>query len=113
MHTRREMLIRTITGVGVAALGIPPVSANEWHSQFSTLNFGVVSSENEADRLARYQAFVAYLERRLQVAIRMHQATDYAGTIEALKARKLAFADPNSTSAFVAPSFFLRSGVYE
>jgi phosphonate transport system substrate-binding protein len=35
-------------------------------------------------------------------------ATDYAGTIEALKARKLAFADPNSASAFVAPSCFLR-----
>jgi phosphonate transport system substrate-binding protein len=56
------------------------------------LNFGVVSSENEADRIARYKAFVAYSERRLQVPIKMHQATDYAGTIEALKARKLEFA---------------------
>jgi phosphonate transport system substrate-binding protein len=131
------------------------------------LNFGVVSSENEADRIARYKGFVAYVERRLQMPIKMHQATDYAGTIEALKARKLefarfgaasyaqawlitggkvepivveadsegsvsyhsviavkadspyqslddlkdkalAFADPNSTSGFVAPSYFLR-----
>ena len=167
MHTRREMLISTITGLGVATLGIPRVHAQEWRSQFSTLNFGVVSSENEADRITRYKAFVAYMEQRLQVPIRMHQATDYAGTIEALKARKLelarfgaasyaqawlitggkvepivvetdnegsvayhsviavkadspfrsledlkgkslAFADPNSTSAFVAPSYFLR-----
>ena len=136
-------------------------------ANFSTLNFGVVSSENEADRITRYKAFVAYMEQHLQVPIRMHQATDYAGTIEALKARKLelarfgaasyaqawlitggkvepivvetdnegsvayhsviavkadspfrsledlkgkslAFADPNSTSAFVAPSYFLR-----
>jgi len=92
MQTRREMLISTITGLGVAALGIPWVRANEWRSQFSTLNFGVVSSENEADRIARYKAFVAYLERRLQVPIKMHQATDYAGTIEALKARKLELA---------------------
>ena len=167
MQTRREMLISTITGLGVAALGIPWVRANEWRSQFSILNFGVVSSENEADRIARYKAFVAYLEHCLQLPIKMHQATDYAGTIEALKARKLelarfgaaayaqawlitggkvepivveadsegsvayysviavkvdspyrsiedlkgkslAFADPNSTSAFVAPSYFLR-----
>lgn len=81
------MLISTITGLGVAALGIPWVRANEWRSQFSILNFGVVSSENEADRIARYKLLVAYLEHRLQVPIKMHQATDYAGTIEALKAR--------------------------
>jgi phosphonate transport system substrate-binding protein len=167
MLTRREMLIGSMTGLGVAALRIPLVRGNDWRSQFSTLNFGVVSSENEADRIVRYKAFVAYLERRLQVPLKMHQATDYAGTIEALKARKLefarfgaasyaqawlitggkvepivvesdsegsvayhsviavkaespyqslddvkgkslAFADPNSTSGFVAPSYFLR-----
>ena len=92
MRTRREMFISTITGLGIAALGIPWVRANEWRSQLSTLNFGVVSIENEADHIARYKAFVAYLERRLQVHIKMHQATDYAGTIEALKARKLEMA---------------------
>jgi phosphonate transport system substrate-binding protein len=161
------MLISTITGLGVAALGMRWVSANEWRRQVSTLNFGVVSSENEADRIVRYKAFGAYVGQRLQVPVRMHQATDYAGTIEALKARKLefarfgaasyaqawlitggkvepivveadsegsvayhsviavkadspyrsiedlqgkslAFADPNSTSGFVAPSYFLK-----
>jgi phosphonate transport system substrate-binding protein len=110
---------------------------------------------------------VAYIERSLRVPLKMHQATDCAGTIEALKARKLefarfgpaaygqawlitggkvepivvetdsdglvgyhavvvvkvdspyksledlkgkafAYADPNSTSGFVASSFFLR-----
>jgi phosphonate transport system substrate-binding protein len=167
MLTRRNMLISTMTGLGVAALGIPFVRATDWRGKFSALNFGVVSSENEADRIARYKAFVAYIERRLRVPLKMHQATDYAGTIEALKARKLelarlgaasyaqawlitggkvepivvdtdsdgyvgyhsviavkadssyqslddlkgkslAFADPNSTSGFVAPSYFLR-----
>jgi phosphonate transport system substrate-binding protein len=92
MLTRRDMLISTMPGLGVAALGLPRVSANEWRGQYATLNFGVVSSENEADRIARYKAFVAYLERRLQVPIKMRQATDYAGTIEALKARKLELA---------------------
>jgi phosphonate transport system substrate-binding protein len=161
------MLISTIAGLGVAALGIPFVRANDWRSKLSTLNFGVVSSENEADRIVRYKTFASYMERSLQVSVKMHQATDYAGTIEALKARKLefarfgpaayaqawlitggkvepivvetdsdgfvgyhavvvvkaespytslddlqgksfAYADPNSTSGFVAPSFFLR-----
>jgi ABC transporter, phosphonate, periplasmic substrate-binding protein len=106
--TRRDVLISTIPGSSVAALGIPWVSAAEWHKQLATPNFGVLSSENDTDRIARYKAFVAYLGRRLQLPIKMHQATDYAGTIEAFKARKLAFADPNSTSAFAAPSYFLR-----
>jgi phosphonate transport system substrate-binding protein len=167
MPTRREMLITTGTAMGLAVLGTPWARATDWRGQFSTLNFGVVSSENEADRIIRYKAFVAYLERRLEVPMRMYQATDYAGTIEALKARKLefarfgaasyaqawlvtggkvepivvesdsegsvayhsviavradspyqslqdlkgkslAFADPNSTSGYVAPSYFLR-----
>jgi phosphonate transport system substrate-binding protein len=161
------MLITTVMGLGATTLGLPVAKASDWRGTVSTLNFGVVSSENEADRIARYKGFVAYVERRLQVPIKMHQATDYAGTIEALKARKLefarfgaasyaqawlitggkvepivveadnegsvsyhsviavkadspyqslddlkgkslAFADPNSTSGFVAPSYFLR-----
>jgi phosphonate transport system substrate-binding protein len=161
------MLISTMAGLSMAALGIPCVRANDWRSKLSTLNFGVVSSENEADRIVRYKTFTSYMERILRVSVKMHQATDYAGTIEALKARKLEFArfgpaayaqawlitggkvepivvetdsdgsvgyhavvvvkadspctslddlqgkslaygDPNSTSGFVAPSFFLR-----
>jgi phosphonate transport system substrate-binding protein len=167
MLTRRDMLITTLMGLGVTALDVRLARAADWRSRFSTLNFGVVSSENEADRIARYKTLVAYMEGRLGVPLKMHQATDYAGTIEALKARKLefarfgpaayaqawlitggkvepivvetdsdglvgyhavvvvkaespyksiadlksksfAYADPNSTSGFIAPSFFLR-----
>jgi phosphonate transport system substrate-binding protein len=92
MLTRRDMLITTIMGLGATSLGLPAEKSSDWRGTFSTLNFGVISNENEADRIARYKAFVAYIERRLQVAIKMHQGTDYAGTIEALKARKLEFA---------------------
>lgn len=81
-----------MTGMGAALVGVPHVWANDWRATFPTLNFGVVSSENEADRITRYKPFVAYMEKTLRVALKMHQATDYAGTIEALKARKLEFA---------------------
>lgn len=168
MQTRREMILSPMTGIGAAILGVPSVAkANDWRNQFAALNFGVGSSENEADRIARYTTFVAYMQRTMRAPIKMHQATDYAGTIEALKARKLefarfgpasyaqawlvtggkvepivvetdsdgfvgyhavvavkadspyrsladlkgkafAFADPNSTSGYIAPVFFLR-----
>jgi hypothetical protein len=52
------MLISTMPGLGVAALGVPWVSANERRNEFAALNFGVVSSKNGADRIARYKAFV-------------------------------------------------------
>jgi len=171
MLTRRTLLHCLLTGMGATLVGTPPVWADDWRATFRTLNFGVVSGENEADRIARYKSFVTYMENALRVAMKMHQATDYAGTIEALKARKLefarfgpasyaqawlvtggkveplvveldkdgfgsyhsviavkadspyqslndlkgkalAYADPNSTSGYVAPAYFLReSGV--
>ena len=139
---------------------------------FPELNFGVISSENEADRVSRHQRFLAYMERTLRVKLRMHNATDYAGTVEGLKARKLefarfgpasyaqawlvtggkveplavqtdsdgfagyhaiivvrtdstyqrvedlkskslAFADPNSTSGYVAPNYFLKEAGFD
>jgi hypothetical protein len=43
MLTRRDMLVSTMPGLGVAALGIPWVSANEWRNEFATLNFGLVA----------------------------------------------------------------------
>ena len=168
---RRTFLGSMMTGMGAALIGVPLAWASYWRATFSTLNFGVGSSENEADRIARYKSFVAYMENALRVPLKMHQASDYAGTIEALKARKLeftrfgpasyaqawlvtggkveplvvemdsdgltgyhsviavkadspyqslddlkgktlAYADPNSTSGHIAPAYFLReSGV--
>jgi phosphonate transport system substrate-binding protein len=172
MLTRRTLLRYLMTGMGATLVRLPQVWANDWRTTFPTLNFGVVSGENEADRIARYKTFVTYLEHTMQVAIKMHQATDYAGTIEALKARKLefarfgpasyaqawlvtggkveplvvemdsegftsyhsviavkadspyqslddlkgkalAYADPNSTSGYVAPAYFLHESGFE
>jgi phosphonate transport system substrate-binding protein len=165
--TRREVLIGLTAGLGTLTLRPGAARASSWRASFPMLAFGVISAENEADRTMRHQPLLAYLEKRLGTKMRMHHATEYAGTIEALKARKiefarfgpasyaqawlvtngkvepiacatdtegyaayhsvivvkadspvksledlrgrsLAFADPNSTSGYVAPSFFLR-----
>jgi phosphonate transport system substrate-binding protein len=169
MISRRALLT---SFAATAAVGLRPAhAADDWRRTVTMLNFGVISSENESDRITRHTRLVAYLERTLRVGLRMHHATDYAGTIEALKARKLEFArfgpasyakawlvtggkvepiavemdqngdtgyhsvvavraasayrkiddlegkslawaDPNSTSGYVAPRFFLReSGI--
>lgn len=140
--------------------------AADWRKTYPTVTLGVITSENEADRVTRYKPVRAYLENKLGVKIVWRTATDYAGIIEGvragkvqiarfgpasyakcwmvtngaveplvgdldkdgsfgyysavvvkadspyktiadLKGKKLAFADPNSTSGFQAPSFFL------
>lgn len=90
MISRRAVLASL---AATAAAGLSPALAlADWRRKYATLNFGVISSENETDRIARHTRLTTYLERTLRASLRMHHATDYAGTIEALKARKLEFA---------------------
>jgi phosphonate transport system substrate-binding protein len=137
-----------------------------WQLKYPTVVISAVSSENEADRLARYQHLQEYLSETLGVKVDFYSASDYAGTIEAMAAGKvhigrfgtasyarawrvteggvkavlcdlnpdgssgyhsviwvrkdspyqsiedlagksLAFADPNSTSGFLVPTYYL------
>jgi phosphonate transport system substrate-binding protein len=146
--------------------------AEDWRKQYPKVTLGVITAENEADRLARYKPVRAYLERTLGVEIAWRTATDYAGIIEGVKAKKieiarfgpasyaqcwivtkgeveplvgdideqntfgyhavvivktdspyhslddlkgkkLAFADPNSTSGYQAPRYFLTEAGYD
>ena len=146
-------------------------TAATWRDKYPTVSFSVISSENEADRIARHEKMLAYLEKTLGVKVKMHVATEYAGTIEAMKSGKVefaqfgpasyaaawdvtrgnvepilagtdsagvlgyysviavkadspfkslddlrgksfAFADPNSTSGYLAPTFYLRRQGY-
>lgn len=160
---------RAILAAALAFAAVSPTvaaAADDWRTAYPKLTMGVVTSENEADRIVRYKPVVAYLENTLGVPVEFRNATDYAGVIEALNAGKLqvaglgpaayaqawivsggeveplagqvskdgtfgyhsvvvvrsesphrtiedlrgkkfAFADPNSTSGYQAPSFFL------
>ncbi len=146
--------------------------AADWRAKYPELTLGVITSENESDRLQRYKPVRAYLEKALNVKIKWRAATDYAGIIEGVKAgkievarfgpasyakawlvtkgevvplvgeldnngnfgyfavmvvrkdslyktiddlkgKKLAFADPNSTSGHQAPRYFLTEAGYD
>jgi phosphonate transport system substrate-binding protein len=164
----KSVLALTFWALACLNFGWPaPAWAERWQDTYPTLNFSRISSENEADRITRHKKFLAYLEKAFGVKLKMHVATEYAGTIEALRSKKvefavlgpasyaaaweitgekvepilagtdkfgnlgyhsiigvkkdspyqaiqdlkgksLAFADPNSTSGFVAPSYYLR-----
>jgi len=168
--TRRTLLTAAVALAAVAISGA--TQAGDWQAKHPKLTLGVITSENEADRIARYKPVRAYLEKELGVEIKWRTATDYAGVIEGLKAgkieiarfgpasyakawmvmngkvdplvgeldnsgdfgyhavivvkadspyksiddlrgKKLAFADPNSTSGHQAPRYFLTEAGYD
>lgn len=63
--------------------------AEDWRKQYPELNLGVITSENQADRMDRWQHVADYLSQALGVKVTVRQASDYAGVIEAMKAKKV------------------------
>lgn len=157
---------RAVLGGMAAALAAPSLARAQAGRQ-TTLNVAITPAENQQAALARFQPLADYLRTALNMnEVRLHTANDYAGTIEAFRARRvdfaffgpagyarafevtngntdplvleldengtafyhsvivvradspfrtlddlrgrtLAFADPNSTSGFVVPNFYL------
>ena len=78
--------------LGVSLLWQGVARAEDWRKTYPEITLGVITSENEADRLARYKPVRAYLENALGVKIKWRTATDYAGIIEGVKAKKIEIA---------------------
>lgn len=91
MILRRTFLSLTFGALASAAL-FAPASAQSWRERFKEIRFGISSSENEKDALARYDLFAKYMGDKLGVPVRVLRSTDYAGMIEALNANNLEFA---------------------
>ena len=46
-----------------------------WRAQFREIRYGIISSENERDAIARLQGLAAYSERKLGVPMRVLSAS--------------------------------------
>jgi phosphonate transport system substrate-binding protein len=86
--TRRSLLAGAATLAALPALA----AGGDWKEKYSSLQFGISSSENQRDAVGRYQPFGAYLQKKLGVPVSIVWGTDYAAVIEALHANKLQFA---------------------
>lgn len=86
MISRRIVLAAAAATLAYSVTGMAQAG---WRDTYPELNLGVITSENEADRTARYEPVQAYLEKALDVKIRWRVATDYAGIIEGVKAGKI------------------------
>lgn len=90
--------MRFITATALAALIAAPALAEGWKQDYQVLKFGILSGENEKDRIARYTPFEEYLERELGVEVEIFTAGNYDGVIQALAADQIEFAFLGSSS---------------
>jgi phosphonate transport system substrate-binding protein len=72
--------------LGLLAIATPTVAQDpSWPKE---ITFALLSTENAAEITRRWGPIIAHLERDLKVKVKSVTATDYRGTIEALKFKK-------------------------
>lgn len=92
MLTRRLL----IAGAALAPLTaqaqtpqMPAAGRRAWAQQVPQIRLGLLGGENEADRLGRYEAYRALIERTFGVPVRLFPAADYAGVMQAFGAKQI------------------------
>ena len=78
--------------MGLSMFTASAARAEDWRKQFSEINIGVITEENQSDMLNRWQPVADYLGKTLGVKVTIRPATSYAGVIEAMKAKKIQMA---------------------
>jgi len=69
-----------------------------WKDDYQVINFGILSSENEQDRIQRNEPLRDYLERELGVTVEIFTAGNYDGVIQAMAADQIEIARFGSSS---------------
>lgn len=93
--------MKLFTTTALALLVASSAVAQDWKEDYQVVKFGILSGENEKDRIARYTPFEEYLERELGVDVEIFTAGAYDGVIQALGADQIEFAFLGS-SAYAA-----------
>lgn len=93
--------MRLLATTALLALAALPAFAQDWKADYKIVRFGILSGENEKDRIARYTPFEEYLEAKLGVDVEIFTAGNYDGVVQALAAGQIEFAFLGS-SAYAA-----------
>ncbi len=75
-----------------------PAMAEGWKDDYQVIQFGVLSGENEKDRLMRTEPLRAYLAETLGVEVEIFTAGNYDGVIQAMAADQIEAAKFGSSS---------------
>ncbi|MEL6690568.1 MAG: phosphonate ABC transporter substrate-binding protein, partial [Pseudomonadota bacterium] len=61
--------MKLLATTALVALTASAAMAEGWKEDYQVIKFGILSGENEKDRIARYTPFEEYLERELGVEV--------------------------------------------
>ncbi len=91
--------MRFLTTTALVALaGVPAVAQEDWREDYQTVRFGILSGENEQDRLMRNEPLRDYLEQELGINVEIFTAGNYDGVIQAIAADQIEVARFGSSS---------------
>ncbi|MDO5527938.1 MAG: phosphate/phosphite/phosphonate ABC transporter substrate-binding protein [Paracoccus sp. (in: a-proteobacteria)] len=96
MITNRKITAASLMAATI--LAAQPALSDGWRDDYQVIKFGVLSGENERDRVQRYDGFRTYLEDRLGVTVELFTAGNYDGVIQALAADQIEFSFLGSSS---------------
>lgn len=102
--------MRLLATTAFALLAALPAAAQDWKADYKVVKFGILSGENESDRITRYTPFQEYLEATLGVEVEIFTAGNYDGVIQALAAGQIEFSFLGS-SAYAAAYTETNGGV--
>jgi phosphonate transport system substrate-binding protein len=84
--------MRLFSTTALVALMALPAAAQDWKTDYRIVRFGILSGENEADRIARWTPFEEHLEKTLGVEVEIFTAGNYDGVVQALASGQIEFA---------------------
>ena len=90
--------MKLLTTTALLALMITPAFADGWKDDYQVVKFGILSGENEKDRLERNEPLRAFLENKLGVEVEIFTAGNYDGVIQAISADQIEIARFGSSS---------------
>jgi len=90
--------MKLFTTTALLALTATAAVAADWKEDYQVVKFGILSGENEKDRIARYTPFEEYLEAELGIEVEIFTAGNYDGVIQAMAADQIEFAFFGSSS---------------
>lgn len=88
---KRRSFIESSALFGASLVGTQIISTlnNNWiepaQAQLKELNFGVISTESQANQKPLWEPFIAALSKSIGIPVKAFYATQYAGVIEAMR----------------------------
>ena len=81
--------MKLFTTAALVALMAVPAAAGDWKADYQVIKFGILSGENEKDRLQRNEPLREFLEGKLGVEVEIFTAGNYDGVIQAMAADQI------------------------